>query len=129
MKTFLINYFRLKNLGLEFIHVTNSTICYPEHNHTTTFTINLVLKGEITLNKQREKYDYKKDACFIISPYEVHSITTKSTYDMISLCINKTFLKKQTIKQACAIIKNNVSQMFANYISDQRNFTVIQTSR
>lgn len=114
MKEFAINYFRLKNVGLEFIYLKNSKIYYPEHNHTSIFNIGLVLDGEITLKKQHYTHNYNKDNCFLLFPYESHSLFTKSSYNILSICLSQKFVQNYEIKQAYKICKNVINQILDN---------------
>ena len=89
MATNSIRYIYNSNMGMELIFCEHSTISYPTHNHVSVLTIGIVLDGSIVLTANSNVKVYEKNQTFIICPYMPHSISTHSSYTLLSLCIDK----------------------------------------
>lgn len=102
-----IRYWRMEN-NLEVILCQNSSISYPLHNHVSTYTIGLLLNGEIELQTGAANLIYRPNSFFIIPPYLPHQITAKRPYTMLTICLPAgnqptfgalDFIKKQLEQQ------------------------------
>lgn len=78
--------------NLELIFCDQSKISYPLHNHSSVFTVGIVLGGSILLNRNQTTHIYSKNQAFIIPPYVPHSIKAKDTYTLLTVCIHKGLL-------------------------------------
>ena len=91
-----IRYLSAVGTGIELVKCEDSYLSYPLHNHISVFTIGMISSGtiQITINGQRS---YKtKNQTFIIPPYVPHSISAKSKYTMLSLCVRKEVIEQIT---------------------------------
>lgn len=111
-----IHYLYNSKTGIELIFCDNSTISYPLHNHVSVLTIGIVLGGSIVLTTNNEVKTYEKNQTFVIFPYIPHSISTHSSYTMLSLCIDKN-----TVTQyATDIIRNNAATLMMDTLSTEQ---------
>lgn len=88
-----IRYLYDTDSNIELIFCDNSTISYPLHNHTSVYTIGVVLEGSIILNTNHTAHVYGKSQTFVIPPYVPHSIKGNNTYSLLSLCIRKSVFR------------------------------------
>lgn len=99
-----VQYLYDKTTNIELILCNNSEISYPLHNHVSVFTIGLVLCGSILLTIGNSSFICEKDNPFIILPYVPHTIEAKTTYSLLTLCINKNTISKYNKNE----IQNNI---------------------
>lgn len=85
-----IRYLYDADSNLELIFCDNSTISYPLHNHSSVYTIGVVLEGSIILNTNYTAHVYGKSQTFVIPPYVPHSVKGNAAYSLLSLCICKS---------------------------------------
>jgi AraC-like DNA-binding protein len=128
MRQECIKYFFSKSDCAELVYSKNSRLSFAEHNHTSSYTIGIIINGVIQLNingriKSYEKYEY-----YIIAPYEPHSVSSDGKeYTMISVCINKDYIiecsrdyiLKLILELICYIneeetVKNKLSDIIQN---------------
>ena len=94
-----IHYIYQPNMGMELIFCENSAISYPPHNHVSVFTVGLVLNGSIALTTNKHEKIYGKNQAFVICPYMPHSISARSSYTLLSLCIDKKIATHRSADQ------------------------------
>lgn len=95
-----IRYLQAKNLELEIILSQNSRLSYPLHNHTSIFTIGIILDGVINLTIDSQTANiYKKNQLFIIPPYLPHKIEAISNYSLLSICLDKQWIRKLSMTE------------------------------
>lgn len=102
-----VQYLYDKTTNIELILCNNSEISYPLHNHVSVFTIGLVLCGSILLTIGNSSFICEKDNPFIILPYVPHTIEAKTTYSLLTLCINKNTISKYNKNE----IQNNIRHL------------------
>lgn len=110
MATNSIRYIYNSNMGMELIFCENSTISYPTHNHVSVLTIGIVLDGSIVLTANNNVKVYEKNQTFIICPYMPHSISTHSSYTLLSLCIDKNIAAHYSTDK----IRHNITALLMN---------------
>lgn len=96
----LVSYIQDNDNKMELIIYKSVSYSYPRHNHINMYSIGVLLSGELLLGLDNADIHCQIASPFIIPPYVSHSITTKGTYDMLMLCINK-----QTFADPCFKIK------------------------
>lgn len=116
-----IKYLYDRNADIELILCIDSTISYPLHNHVSVLTTGLVLCGSIFLTVGNNSYTCKKDSSFTILPYVPHTIEAKNPYSLLTLCINKNIINKDSKDE----IKNNIRHLLA--VACEVELTKIQT--
>ena len=95
----MIKYTPRINKIFNFVYLNNAVIFYSKHNHSSTFTINFVLKGTVILSTLSQTIKYEKNQFFIIPPYQVHTLNAIGAADILSLCLDK---KTFPMNDACA---------------------------
>lgn len=104
----------LRGDGVELILCKESAISYPLHNHVSVFTLGLVLEGEIEVATDKGSGIYWKKGLFVIPPYVPHSITARSRYTLLSLCVNKELLTtpdfERAISGVSAFLRRSIDQ-------------------
>jgi AraC-like DNA-binding protein len=93
-----IYYYRLD--GMEFIYKKGKELYYPPHNHTSIYTVGIVLDGEVTVSRKGKNGTYTKGMCFAFPPYEPHSLKSEKEHELLTVCIDKQFLEKGVDKNA-----------------------------
>lgn len=126
MDKFRVDYYK-NEFGIEYVYCKDSRLSYLEHNHVSVYTIILMLSGEVLLKKQNIYYEFETSMCFIINPYEAHSISLKSSsYNMISICINKTLVDNCYLEKIESIIRNDLEYLTCkNIINYEQNILLI----
>lgn len=104
-----IGYLYDTSTDLELIIGRHSLITYPLHNHASTFILNIVADGTITVTMGQQKYRYQKGELFICSPLSPHALHADAPYSLVSLCINK----QSVYTLPLTILKNNVQHFLA----------------
>lgn len=111
MATENVQYFRTDPLEVEIVNSIGSTKSYAMHNHTSMFTIGMILSGKIHIKIDGSDFCLEKEETFIVRPYEPHSIISLEAYDMVCLCINKASIEKHSTAElqtlASSILNNN----------------------
>ena len=85
-----IQYWYNSNNGQEIIFCHNSTISYPWHNHSSIFTIGLLLAGTLNLQIGKTNITCLPGYIFIIPPYLPHRLTANQPYTMLTICLPNT---------------------------------------
>ena len=115
-----IRYLAAADGNAELIFCNNSTIAYPLHNHTSVFTIGIVLEGDIILNTHHTDQVYGKGQTFIIPPYAPHSIKGNDAYSLLSLCIRKSvFNSSDDIEKVIISVTNLLAEAVDSYKINQ----------
>ena len=116
-----VTYYRFEQL--EIIHLKNNPLTYSEHNHVSVYTIGLVLDGEITLKCDKMNTVYPANSFFIVAPYQVHALLLSETYEMISICIHKNYIKEHLSSEVLDLITKALQQPLPNI-----NNTLLETA-
>ncbi len=110
-KTKRILYYHARLMGISLIHSKQSNNSYPIHNHTSVYIIGLIVSGSIILKKRNSHHFYQGGQSFLIWPYEPHSLVAADQYDMVSLCISKSFIQCHSLKEASEIIIKHMKML------------------
>ena len=111
-----IRYIYNSNIGIELVFCENSTISYPTHNHISVLTIGIVLDGSILLTTDDKVSFYEKNQTFIICPYMPHSISSHSSYTLLSLCIDKNIAAHYSTDK----IRSNIMALLTSALNTER---------
>lgn len=89
-------YYQNKVQGIEIVHLQDSSLAYPMHNHASIYSFIIVMTGEIEVTVGKQKKSYTRGDIIVILPYEVHEIIPMTkTYSMLTFCIRKTLIVDQ----------------------------------
>lgn len=111
-----VRYIQDKKNEIELITYKSVSYSYPRHNHINMYSIGILLSGELSLSLNDTDISCQIDSPFIIPPYAPHSITAKSNYDMLMLCVNKNAFVDPHFKTNFSVfIKKALSK---NHITD-----------
>lgn len=135
-----VNYIQNTNENIELIIYKAATHSYPTHNHSQSFTIGLLVSGQLSLEMNNKSITCSLAEPFMIPPYMTHSLKTDSSYDMILLSINKQLIAEADflLKIDCfikkAILKNYISSengslltAYVRSLSQQNAFFIKET--
>ena len=89
-----VRYLYAAGAGIELVNCEDSSLSYPLHNHISVFTIGMILSGSVQITINGKKSNAVKNQAFIILPYAPHSISAKSKYTMLSLCVRKEAIEQ-----------------------------------
>lgn len=78
--------------------MAESSRSFREHNHISRYTIGLVRSGCLCLQRKDGTTLYRQGDCFVISPYEPHSISAVDPYTLISVCIQAEYADHHTLE-------------------------------
>ena len=120
-----LKFYSAPQKGLEFIFLKNFSFKYPEHTHNSSYIINAVLSGAIQLEKNAQQTTYKTDEIFLINPGEAHRMIINSSCVLLSVCLNKLFLKNYDLAKAKPIILGHLKYLSADNQISVKNLTVI----
>lgn len=84
-----IQYISDKASNLEIIIQQDSQKSYVWHNHTSIYTLGIILSGTIELTLDDQKIKVGSNQIFFIPPYMPHSIEAIQRYTMLSVCIKQ----------------------------------------
>ena len=73
----------------ELILYINSALSYPLHNHSSIFSIGIILEGNIRLSEAGKSYTYSAGEIFIIPPYLPHTLNSAGKASLLTICLNK----------------------------------------
>lgn len=73
----------------ELVLYTDSSLSYPLHNHSSIFSIGIILNGSIRLCKDGYSSIYTAGQIFIIPPYVPHALYSIGKASLLTICINK----------------------------------------
>lgn len=110
-----IKYIYNPSRTLEIVLCRHSASTYPLHNHTSVLTMILLLAGSIELAVGSQLHSLVPDELQVIPPYTPHSLSTKSSYSLLSLCINKDYLLNnqlsivQQVRELLELLNTNSS--------------------
>ncbi|MDK2813006.1 MAG: hypothetical protein PWQ08_261 [Clostridiales bacterium] len=97
--------------ALELIYLHNRPLNYKKHNHVSTYTVGLVLDGEVTLHCENQVRRVAAGGFFVIYPYQVHALSLPANYTLVSLCIQKKHLKQVTRRQLVEMLYKTLLQV------------------
>ena len=83
----------------ELVIYTNSSLSYPLHNHSSVFSIGIILNGSIRLCKAGCFSVYTDSQIFIIPPYVPHALDSIGKASLLTICINKNKISEININK------------------------------
>ena len=83
--------------GTELIIYKNSVLSYSLHNHSSVFSLGMILKGSVSLYKNKKFLIYRTGEIFTIPPYVPHALNSKENCSILTICINKNKISKTDI--------------------------------
>ncbi|MDR2879130.1 MAG: AraC family transcriptional regulator [Fusobacteriales bacterium] len=83
----------------ELVIYTNSSLSYPLHNHSSIFSIGIILSGNIRLCKDGYSSVYTAGQTFIIPPYVPHALDSIGAASLLTICINKNKISEIDINK------------------------------
>lgn len=95
-----LDYYCVKDFGLEILYVRNSNFHAEEHNHVSAYIINLVVAGVIEIGQGSAVHSLCANKVFWFRPYELHAIAAKTNYDLVTLVLPITFLEANHLNTA-----------------------------
>lgn len=114
-----IRYLYAADIGIELVTCEDSSLSYPLHNHVSVFTVGMLLSGTILLTLNEQKTIITKHQTFIIPPYVPHSISAKSKYTMLSLCVTKEVAEQSEENQLISTAAFLLNEAFGYKQIDQ----------
>ncbi len=82
---------------IQLIHIKDDKLFYDTHNHSSTYTLGIVLEGELYLRKGEGPFKIDAKEGFLIMPYEPHSMKVDVSCEMISISIKKEEIEKSPL--------------------------------
>ena len=105
-------YLLAADTGVELIKCEDSCLSYPLHNHASTYTIGMILSGNIQITFDEQKFSVYKNQFFIIPPYVPHSILANRKYTIITFCVHKDVIKQIDENRLASIATLLLSKAF-----------------
>lgn len=114
-----VYYCKTAHEDLEFISLSHVYFSYPKHCHISSYTIGVVLEGNLSLRVNQTETIYDSQSAFVIYPYEMHDIRSFGMYDMIVMSLKTSFLERYTLDEAKGIVHKYIDILIATELLDR----------
>ncbi|MBQ4522490.1 MAG: helix-turn-helix transcriptional regulator [Lachnospiraceae bacterium] len=116
----------ISDMGYELILADNRNISYEKHNHSTKNVLGFVIAGNVLVEDENGKREYRQGEYFIIPRYTVHFVLiSKETTYLLNLCVEDVFLKEHTVLPASSL--RNINEIFEQHNFDKNGISIIET--
>lgn len=97
--------------GLEFVFTSGNALGYPLHTHISVYTITVVRKGTVLLNRNRSTDTYPEGSVYVVAPHEPHSPEYVDAFDIVSLCVKKNLFRRMPRSSLAALCMGHMNRL------------------
>lgn len=100
-----MKYFHSSQYPIEFVLSEHINKEFSSHNHANHYIISLCIKGSVAATLENKSLLLKENDFFAVTPFMPHAVSLTDTSVLVSLCIDKSFVKDYSSQKGTEILE------------------------